>query len=253
MPAANFGEGGLRPLPLPPAGTGSLPAAASLSAWSAVSWSFNRDLKLAARGKADLALVFIFFLLVTSLFPLGVGPEPNTLRAIAPGIVWVCALLAALMSFNRLFAADHADGTLEQMLVSGAPLAALTAGKIVAHAITVGVPLALLTPLIGVQFGLSAGAIGVAIISVLMGTPILSGLGAIGAALTLGLRGGGALVALLVLPLAVPVLIFGAGAIEAAETGMRFDAHLSIVGAGLILSAMACPFVAAAALRIALD
>ena len=253
MPAAGFGEGVLRPLPVPAAGTGSHPGAASLSAWSALSWSFNRDLKLAARGKADLALVFIFFILVTSLFPLGVGPEPNMLRAIAPGILWVCALLSSLVSFNRLFASDFADGTLEQMLVSGAPLAALAAGKIVAHALTVGVPLALLTPLIGVQFGLSTDAMLVAIVGVLMGTPILSGLGAIGAALTLGLRGGGALLALLVLPLTVPVLIFGAGAIEAAEAGMRFDAQLSIIGAGLIVSAIACPFAAAAALRIALD
>ena len=228
-------------------------AAPALEAWGALLWSWRRDLMLAAHGKADLGLVLIFFLLVTSLFPLGVGPEPNMLRAIAPGIVWVCALLAALMSFGRLFAADFADGTLEQMLVSGAPLAALTAGKIAAHAMTVGVPLALLTPLIGIQFGLSMQAMIVAVASVLLGTPILSALGAIGAALTLGVRGGGALLALLVLPLAVPVLIFGAGAIEAAESGMRFDAQLSLLGAGLIIAGVACPFAAAAALRIALD
>ena len=232
---------------------GATPAAAALSAWSALAWALRRDLTLAARGKADLALVLIFFVLVTSLFPLGVGPEPVMLRAIAPGVLWVCALLAALTSFGRLFAADFADGTLEQMLVSGAPLAALSAGKIAAHAITIGVPLALLTPLVGLQFGLSGPAMMVAVVSVLLGTPILSALGAIGAALTLGLRGGGALLALLVLPLTVPVLIFGAGAIEAAESGMRFDAQLSILGAGLIVSAMACPFAAAAALRIALD
>ena len=232
---------------------GATPAAPALSAWSALGWAFRRDLTLAARGRADLALVLIFFVLVTSLFPLGVGPQPVMLRAIAPGVLWVCALLAALMSFGRLFAADFADGTLEQMLVSGAPLAALSAGKIAAHAITIGVPLALLTPLVGVQFGLSGPAMMVAVVSVLLGTPILSALGAIGAALTLGLRGGGALLALLVLPLTVPVLIFGAGAIEAAESGMRFDAQLSILGAGLIVSAMACPFAAAAALRIALD
>ena len=231
----------------------ALGAAHPLTAWSALLWSCRRDIKLAARGKADLALVFIFFILVTSLFPLGVGPEPETLRAIAPGIVWACALLSALMSFSRLFAADFADGTLEQMLVSGAPLPALAAGKIAAHAITVGVPLALLTPLIGVQFGLSTDAVLVASATVLIGTPILSALGAIGAALTLGVRGGGALLALLVLPLTVPVLIFGAGAIDAAATGMRFDAQLSVLGAGLIVSAMACPFATAAALRIALD
>ena len=224
-----------------------------LSAWSALLWACRRDLLLATRGKADLALVLVFFVLVTSLFPLGVGPEAGLLRAIAPGIVWVCALLAALMSFGRLFAADFADGTLEQLLVSGAPLSALVAGKMAAHALTIGVPLALLTPLIGMQFGLRLEAMLAAVGGLLLGTPILSGLGAIGAALTLGVRGGGALLALLVLPLTVPVLIFGAGAIEAAQSGMSYDAHLSLLGAGLILAAIACPYAAAAALRAALD
>ncbi len=227
--------------------------AAPLTATAALAWACRRDLLLAARGKADVALVLIFFVLVTSLFPLGVGPEPNLLRAIAPGIVWVCALLAALMSFGRLFGADHADGTLEQMLIAGAPLPALVAGKMLAHSMTVGLPLALLTPLIAVQFGLSVEATLVAIAGLLLGTPILSGLGAIGAALTLGVRGGSALLALLVLPLAIPVLIFGAGGIEAAQSGMPFDAHLSLLGAGFIVAAIACPFAAASALRVALD
>lgn len=225
----------------------------ALSAWSALTWACRRDLLLAARGKADVALVLVFFVLVTSLFPLGVGPEAALLRAIAPGIVWVCALLASLLSFPRLFAADFADGTLEQMIVSGAPLPALVAGKMAAHALTAGLPLAALTPLIAVQFGLDAGALLAAIASLVLGTPILSGLGGIGAALTLGVRGGAALLALLVLPLMIPVLIFGAGAIEAAQTGMAYDAHLSLLGAGLILAGIACPFAAAAALRIALD
>ncbi|MEO8135127.1 MAG: heme exporter protein CcmB [Betaproteobacteria bacterium] len=228
-------------------------SAAPLTATAALAWACRRDLLLAARGKADAALVLIFFLLVTSLFPLGVGPEPNMLRAIAPGILWVCALLAALMSFGRLFGADHSDGTLEQMLVSGASLPALVAGKMLAHSMTVGLPLALLTPLIALQFGLSVEAMLVAIAGLLLGTPILSGLGAIGAALTLGVRGGSALLALLVLPLAIPVLIFGAGSVEAAQSGMAFDAHLSLLGAGFILAAIACPFAAAAALRVALD
>ena len=230
----------------------SLPPAV-LSAWTALSWSCRRDLLLAMRGKADVALVLVFFVLVTSLFPLGVGPEPELLRAMAPGIVWVCALLASLLSFSRLFSADHADGTLDQMAVSGAPLPALVAGKMLAHALTAGVPLALLMPLIAVQFGLATGAMTVAIVTLLLGLPILSGLGAIGAALTLGVRGGGALLALLVLPLSIPVLIFGAGAIAAAQDGMPVDAQLSLLGAGLILAAMGCPFAAAAALRIALD
>ena len=225
----------------------------ALSAWSALTWACRRDLLLAARGKADVALVLVFFVLVTSLFPLGVGPEAALLRAIAPGIVWVCALLASLLSFPRLFAADFADGTLEQMIVSGAPLPALVAGKMAAHALTAGLPLALLTPLIAVQFGLDTDALVAAVASLVLGTPILSGLCGIGAALTLGVRGGAALLALLVLPLMIPVLIFGAGAIEAAQTGMAYDAHLSLLGAGLILAGIACPFAAAAALRIALD
>jgi heme exporter protein B len=228
-------------------------SAEPLTATAALSWAFRRDLLLALRGKADLALVLVFFVLVTSLFPLGVGPEPGLLRSMGPGIVWVCALLAALLSFGRLFGADHADGTLEQMVVSGAPLPALVGGKIVAHCATVGVPLTLLTPLIALQFGMSAEAMFVAIAGLLLGTPILSGLGAIGAALTLGVRGGSALLALLVLPLAIPVLIFGAGAVEAAQTLMDYQAHLSLLGAGLIVSGIACPYAAAAALRIALD
>ena len=228
-------------------------ASPGLTAWDALSWSCRRDLLLAARGKADIALVLVFFVLVTSLFPLGVGPEPQLLRAMAPGIVWVCALLAALLSFGRLFSADYADGTLEQMAVSGAPLPALGAGKMLAHALTAGVPLALLTPLIAVQFGLTFDATLVAIAALLLGMPILSGLGAIGAALTLGVRGGGALLALLVLPLSIPVLVFGAGAIAAAQNGMPYAAELSLLGAGLILAAIGCPYATAAALHIALD
>jgi heme exporter protein B len=226
---------------------------ATMTALRAIGWACARDLQLTARSKSELALVLVFFVLVTSLFPLGVGPEPTQLRAIAPGIVWVCALLSALLSFGRLFGADHADGTLEQMIVSGAPLPALVAGKMAGHVLVIGVPLALLTPLISLQFGLSPAAMGVAIAGLLLGTPILVGLGAIGAALTLGARGGSALLALLVLPLAVPVLIFGAGAIEAAEAGMDYSAHLSLLGAGLIVAAIACPFAAAVALRVSLD
>ena len=228
-------------------------SAQPVTALAAIAWASRRDLMLTARGKSELALVFVFFVLVTSLFPLGVGPEPAMLRAIAPGILWVCALLASLLSFGRLFAADFADGTLEQMIVSGAPLPALAAGKMLGHMLAIGLPLAVLAPLIALQFGLSFEAMLVAVASLLLGTPILAGLGAIGAALTLGVRGGAALLALLVLPLAVPVLIFGAGAIEAAEAGMSAGAHLSLLGAGLIAASIACPFAAAAALRIALD
>ena len=228
-------------------------SAPPLTATGAIAWACRRDLLLTLHGKSELALVLVFFVLVTSLFPLGVGPEPNLLRTIAPGIVWVCALLASLLSFGRLFGADHADGTLEQMIVSGAPLAALVAGKMLGHVLAIGVPLALLTPLIALQFGLSPEAMLIAVAALLLGTPVLVGLGAIGAALTLGVRGGAALLALLVLPLAVPVLIFGAGAIEATQSGMPAGAHLSLLGAGLIVAAAACPFATAAALRIALD
>ena len=214
-------------------------------------WACRRDLKLAMRSRTELAVIVVFFLLVTSLFPLAVSPDPELLRSIAPGIAWVAALLASLLGLSRLFAADHADGTLEQMVLAPAPLPALVAGKVLAHWLATGVPLVLLAPLAGLQFGLAADAIAVLAASLALGTPILSWLGAIAAALTLGARGGASLLALLVLPLAVPVLIFGAGAVESFASGLGADAHLSLLGAGLILAWVFGPSAAALAVRIA--
>jgi heme exporter protein B len=221
--------------------------------WQAFDWAWRRDLSLALRGRAELALVVVFFVLVTSLFPLSVNPDPNLLRAIAPGIAWVAVLLSLLLALPRLFAADHADGSLEQLLIAPAPLPALMAGKVFAHWLGSCVPLVVLAPLIGVQFGLGAEAIGVLVLTLLLGTPILSWLGAIAAALTLGARGGGALLALLVLPLAVPVLIFGAGSIESLAAGLGVQAHLSLLGAGLIAAWVLGPPATALAVRIAFE
>ena len=213
----------------------------------------RRDLRIVLRRKGDALNVLVFFVLVASLFPLGVGPEPNQLRAIAAGVVWVGALLAALLSLPRLFAADYADGTLEQMLVSPQPLAAVVLAKIAAHWLSTGLPLALVAPLIGLQYGLPADALCILLASLLVGTPVLSLLGAAGAALTLGARGAGALIGLLLLPLYVPALVFGAGAVTAAMSGLNPSAHLSLLGALLAVSSLIGPWAACAALRVALD
>jgi heme exporter protein B len=195
----------------------------------------------------------VFFVIVVSLFPLAIGPESALLRRIAPGVVWVAALLAVLLTLPRLFAQDHADGTLEQLATSPYPLVGIAAGKIAAHWLTAGLPLTLLSPLLGLQFGLDGRELALLAAGLMLGTPVLSMLGAIGAALTLGVRGGAMLMALLVLPLYVPVLIFGAGAVEAAAAGIDFRANLLLLGAALLLGAVAAPFAAAAAIRIALD
>jgi heme exporter protein B len=213
----------------------------------------RRDLRLAARRRTEALLPLGFFVVAAGLFPLGVGPEPQTLRTIAPGIVWVCALLAAMLSVTQMFASDLHDGSLEQLLLAPESLPLLVAGKIAAHWLTTGLPLVVVSPLLGVVFGLPADALGVLLASLLLGTPVLSGLGALGAALTLGLRSGAALLFLLVLPLAVPALIFGAGAVVAVEAGLSASPHLSLLGALLIGTALGAPWATAAALRIALE
>ena len=213
----------------------------------------HRDLLLALRQKSDVGVALLFFILVASLFPLGVGAEPNLLRAIAPGVIWVAALLSSLLSLGRLFAADHADGTLEQMLLGAAPLGAVVAAKTLAHWLVSGFPIAIIAPLIALQYDLAPSLYGVLALSLLLGTPILSLIGAIGAALTLGLRGGGVLLALLVLPLYVPVLIMGAGAVEMAGAGMGGQGHLLLLGAMLVLATVFAPWAIAAALKISVE
>ena len=223
------------------------------SIFSALGAVIRRDLLLAMRRKSDVLTTLFFFIIVVSLFPLGVGPEMAMLRQIAPGVLWVAALLATMLSLNRLFAADHADGTLEQMALSAVPLGVLVTGKVIAHWLLSGLPLALLAPVLGLQFDLAAGSLAVLVVSLLFGTPVLSLIGAVGAALTLGVRGGGVLVSLLVLPLYVPVLIFGAGAVEADLTGLGATAHLSLLAAFLALAAFFGPWATTVALRIALE
>ena len=213
----------------------------------------HRDLLLALRRKSDLAVALLFFVIVTSLFPLGIGAEPNLLRSLAPGVIWVAALLSSMLSLDRLFAADHADGTLEQMLLGAAPLGALTAAKVLAHWLLAGLPLVAIAPLIALQYDLSPALYGTLALSLLLGTPVLSMIGAIGAALTLGLRGGGILLSLLVLPLYVPVLIMGAGSVDMASAGLSPDGQLLLLAAALVVAAAFAPWAIAAALRISAE
>jgi heme exporter protein B len=225
----------------------------SPGAWPAVAWALARDLKLALRSKAELGVQILFYVIVVTLFPLGVGAEAALLRALGAGVLWVAALLASLLALPRLFASDFADGSLEQIALSPYPLPALISGKILAHWLTTGAPLAILSPILGLQFGLDTGESAALFIGLLLGTPTLSLLGAIGAALTLGLPRGGALLALLILPLYVPILIFGAAAVGSTHAGLGAGGELSILAATLLVSAVGAPVACAAAVRIALD
>ncbi|HTS20336.1 MAG TPA: heme exporter protein CcmB [Casimicrobiaceae bacterium] len=226
---------------------------ASPGAWPGLAWALARDLRLALRSKAELGVQLLFYIIVVTLFPLGVGVETALLHALGPGVLWVAALLASLLSLPRLFGSDFADGALEQIALSPYPLPALISGKILAHWLTTGAPLALLSPLLALQFGLDAHESAALIIGLLLGTPTLSLLGAIGAALTLGLRSGGALLALLSLPLYVPILIFGAAAVSATHAGLGAAGEFSVLGAALLVSAVGAPLACAAAVRIAMD
>lgn len=216
-------------------------------------WIVARDLTLAWRRRADVLSTLIFFVIVVSLFPLGIGPESQLLKSIAPGVVWVAALLASMLSLNRVFQNDYQDGTLEQMLLTPQPLYLVVMGKIVAQWLVSEVPLVLIAPLIGVQFDLPPSTLFVLFVSLLIGTPILSLIGSVGAALTLGLRGGGVLIALLILPLYIPVLIFGAGAVDASINGVSSQANLYLLGALLTVSLVFAPWATSAALRISLE
>ena len=209
-----------------------------------------RELLVAMRRRSDVATALLFFVVVSSLFPLGVGAEPNKLRAIAPGVIWVAALLSSMLSLARLFAADHADGTLEQMVLGAAPLGVTAAAKALAHWLVSGFPMVAIAPLLALQYDLAPSLYGILALSLLLGTPVLSLVGGIGAALTLGVRGGGVLLALLVLPLYVPVLVMGAGSVEMASAGLGGQGQLLILGAMLIAAAAFAPWATAAALRI---
>jgi heme exporter protein B len=214
----------------------------------------HRDLLLALRRRSDVATALLFFVIVASLYPLGIGADLNLLRPVAPGVIWVAALLSSILSLGRLFAADHADGTLEQMLLGAAPLGVIVVAKGLTHWLISGLPLVAIAPVIALQYDLGGpGLYGVLALSLLLGTPVLSLIGAIGAALTLGLRGGGVLLALLVLPLYVPVLIFGAGSVEMASAGGSPAGHLLMLSALLVAAIAFSPWAIAAALRISME
>ena len=214
-----------------------------------------------ARHRADAVTGLVFFVVVASLFPLGVGSEPRLLREIGPGVVWVAALLASLLSLPRLFVADHADGTLEQLLLRPHPLPLLALAKVAGHWLTTGLPLVVvLVPFIGkvvnfsrLQYGLDGPAIMVLLLSLLVGTPVLSLLGAVGAALALGLRGSGVLTALIVLPLNAPLLIFGSGVVQQQMAGMPVQGLFSLLGALLVAGLVTVPFALGQAMRIACE
>jgi heme exporter protein B len=220
------------------------------AAFSAV---YVRDLRLALRRRVEALLPVVFFIVAVSLFPLGVGPEPQTLRQIAAGVVWVSALLASMLSVTSLYAGDHADGSLEQMILSGQSGFVVASAKAAAHWTVTGAPLVLAAPLIGLLMDMSGVALATLVASLLLGTPILSLLGGMGAALTLGLRSAGVLLILLILPLAVPALIFGAGAVSAVDSGLSTSGHFSLLGALLILTGLTAPLATSFALHIALE
>jgi heme exporter protein B len=215
--------------------------------------ALRRELSLAMRQKGEVLTPLVFFVVIASLFPLGVGPESALLLRMAPGVLWVSALLAAMLSLQRMFAMDYVDGSLEQMVLSATPLGLLVAAKALSHFLLSGLPLVLMAPVLGLQFGLEGRALGLLMLTLLLGTPTLSLIGSIGAALTLGVRGAGVLLSLLILPLYIPVLIFGAGAVEADAAGLGIGGHLSLLAALLVLSAFFAPLATTTALRISLE
>ena len=214
----------------------------------------SRDLLLAVRRRNEILMILFFFVIVISLFPLGIGADKQTLLHIAPGIVWVAALLASMLVLERLFATDYLDGTLEQMLLTPQPLSIVVMAKVCAHWLLTGLPLVLISPLVALQYQLGDKQMMSMMLSLLLGTPVLSMIGAIGAALTLGLQGGGILLSLLILPLYIPVLIYGAGAIAAsAIENVSQQAYYMLLGAFTILSMALGPWATAVALKASLE
>jgi len=213
----------------------------------------KRDLLLALRRRNEIMNPLLFFIVVVSLFPMGVSPQRGLLQALAPGVIWVAALLATLLSLESMFRSDYDDGSLEQLLLTPQPLSLLVLGKVLAHWLRTGLPLVLLAPLVGFQYYLAGDTLITMMVALLLGTPVLSLLGAIGAALTLGVRGGGMLLSLLILPLYIPILVYGAGAVAASATqSLPAQPFLLLLGAFLILAMVLTPVATAAALRISL-
>src|SRR5712692_3740013 len=216
-------------------------------------WIVWRDLMLAWRRRTYVLATLFFFLIVVCLYPLGIGPEIQLLRRIAPGVVWVAALLASMLSLGRLFGNDYQDGSLEQILLTPQPVYLLVFGKVFAHWLVSEITLVVISPVFGLQFGLSENTLAIIVLSLLLGTPVLSMIGSIGAALTLGLRSANVLVALLVLPLDFPVLIFGAGAIEDSIGVLSAKPYLLLQAAMLVLAIVFAPGATSAALRISVE
>ncbi|MGZ8241780.1 MAG: heme exporter protein CcmB [Methylobacter sp.] len=213
----------------------------------------RRDLILALRRRSEMVNPLLFFILVITLFPLGIGAQPQLLKAIAPGIIWVSALLAAMLSLDSLFRSDFDDGSLEQILLSSHPASVLVLAKVIAHWLVTGLPLLIVAPLLAVFLGMPGQSIGILLLTLLLGTPVLSLIGAIGVALTVGLRRGGMILSLLVLPLYVPVLIFAGNAVEMAGIGLPVDAQLSILMSILLMALVLAPWPTAAALKMSIN
>lgn len=213
----------------------------------------RRDLVLALRRRSEIANPLLFFILVITLFPLGIGAQPHLLQAIAPGIIWVSALLAAMLSLDSLFRSDFDDGSIEQILLSPHPTSVLVLAKIVAHWLVTGLPLLIVAPLLAIFLGMPNHALGILLLTLLLGTPVLSLIGAIGVALTVGLRRGGMILSLLVLPLYVPVLIFAGNAVQMASGGLPVDAQINILIAILLMALVLAPLPVAAALKMSIN
>ena len=213
----------------------------------------GRDLRLALRQQADAAMIVMFFVLTAGIFPFGVGPEPNLLARIGPGVIWVTALLAMLLSLERLFLIDYEDGSLDLLVLGPLPLELVVLAKVLAHWLTTGLPLTVAAPIIALLYNLDLAILPVLLLAMILGTPVLSLIGAVGAGLILGARRGGVLIPLLVLPLTVPVLIFGVAAVDAALTGLTVRPHLLFLGAMLLAALPLAPLAAAAALRQAVE
>lgn len=213
----------------------------------------RRDLQLAYRRRGEMITPLMFFIMVTALFPLGLNPDPALLRTLAPGVIWVAALLAGVVGLESLFKSDYEDGTLELMVLSPVPLELVALMRVLTHWLITGLPLVILAPLMGMLLAFPPSAMGTLLIGLLLGTPVLSLLGAVGAALTVGLRRSGMLLPLLILPLAVPILIFGARSAAMALTGDDVSGPLYLLGAILALTVTLAPFAIAGGLRVSLE
>lgn len=224
-----------------------------MSMMNAFTAIIRRDLVLAMRRRSEMANPVLFFILVITLFPLGIGAQPKLLQAIAPGIIWVSALLATMLSLDSLFRSDFDDGSLEQILLSPHPTSILVLGKIVAHWLTTGLPLLIVAPLLAIFLGMPNQSLSILLLTLLLGTPVLSLIGAVGVALTVGLRRGGMILSLLVLPLYVPVLIFASNAVEMASSGLPVNAQISILISMLLMALVLAPWPAAAALKMSIN